>query len=63
MKITEFRKILKAIDECEDCIKNRTLFSMVSGDLGTCIAGAIVQRRHNLVERLEMAGVMIDEVV
>ena len=63
MKITEFRKILKSIDECEDCIKNRTLFSMISRDLGTCIAGALIQRRHNLIERLKMAGVMIDEVV
>jgi hypothetical protein len=63
MKISEFRRVLKAIEECDDCIKNRTLFSLVSGGLGTCIAGAVIQRRHNLIEQLKMAGVNIEEVV
>ena len=63
MKISEFRRVLKAIEECDDCMKNRNPFSLVSGDLGSCIAGAVIQRRHNLIEQLKQAGVNVDEVV
>ena len=74
MRIQEFRKILKAIDECEDCIKsinvhgfaisgNVTSHKAASAELKTCVEGAIIQRRHNLIERLKMAGVSIEEQI
>ena len=78
MKISEFRKILKAIDECEYSIKsinvhgfhitesigsNVVTKNRVSQELKTCVQGAVIQRKHNLIERLKMAGVSIDELV
>ena len=74
MKIQEFRKILKAIDECDDSIKSINVhgfviggncinYKIASAELKSCVEGAIIQRRHNLIERLKMAGVSIDEVV
>ena len=70
MKISEFRKILKAIDECDAVVKTQNMHGIVvisrekaSQELLTCVEGAIIQRRHNLIERLKMAGVQIDELV
>ena len=74
MKIQEFRKILKAIDECDDSIKSINLHGVLIGghilsskigsaELKSCVEGAIIQRRHNLIERLKMAGVQFEEVV
>ena len=78
MKIQEFRKILKAIDECDDSIKSLNVHGfLVSGnichnvlsrkkasnEIESCVQGAIIQRRHNLIERLKMAGVSIEEQI
>lgn len=74
MKISEFRKILKAIDECDESIKSINVHGLVivkdgfiaeesSSELKACVEGAVIQRRHNLLERLKMAGVNVEETV
>lgn len=62
MKISEFRKFLDAIDECDDVIKASTFLHLSSGLRGA-IAGAIIERRANMLDQLKAAGVNVDEVV
>ena len=76
MKISGLRKVLGAIDECDDSIKSINIHgfqirsqellpskSAGSKEIVACLQGAIIQRRHNLIEQLARAGVNVSEVV
>ena len=75
MKISEFRKVLSAIEECDDSIKSINIHGFQisqellpskydgSKEMVACLQGAIIQRKHNLIEQLARTGVNVSEVV
>ena len=75
MKISEFRKVLSAIEECDDSIKSINIHGFKisqellpskyvgSKEMVACLQCAIIQRKHNLIEQLARTGVNVSEVV
>ena len=73
MNIKNFRKILNAIDECDEVIKSFNLHGVryltednakrTSNEIKACFEGALIERRANMLSQLKNAGVCIDELI
>lgn len=74
MKISEFKRLLLAIDECDVAIKGINIhgacFKEINGypleasdGLKLAFKVAIIQRRASMLDQLKAAGVNVDEVV
>ena len=63
MKYSDHKRIIKAIDECDEVLMNNPFICGASNAVKACVEGAIIERRNNLFQQLKAAGVSIDEVV
>ena len=63
MQYTRIKHFTKRIDECDAVSAALESSTVHSKDMLRCLQGAIIQRRHNLIQLMRQEGVNIDEVV
>jgi len=63
MKITELKKVLKDLSECDNLIEDISDGTSIRASVAMkqCLIGGIIQRRATLLERLKNTGIDISE--
>mgnify|MGYP003651503606 CR=1 FL=1 len=63
MQYQRLKHFTKRIDECDTASANIMSSTGYSSDMMRCLQGAVIERKHNLIELMRQEGVSIDEVV
>lgn len=63
MQYPRLQHFIKKIDECDTASANIMSSAGYSSDILRCLQGAVIERKHNLIELMRQEGVSIDEVV